>query len=151
MKNTNYKVPFKTYSTMNKILIFILLMVLIAGCKLNSNQTFINDNIPSEVKNEIIKFDNQITDAIKANNTEKIKDIFADKLIEEVGQSKIDSIFNLINQVLGKKEYKYKDQFYIQNTTKNVSNTIFSGLSNDDDYIIHYKALNKKILRCLLS
>jgi hypothetical protein len=118
---------------------------LFVGCKLNSNQTFINDNIPTEIKEKINQLDSKVTSAVKQNNTEILKDIFADKLIDEVGQTKIDSIFNLVNQVLGEKEFKHKDQFYIKNTTKNVSNTIFSGLSNDDDYIVHYKALNKNM------
>lgn len=137
---------------MNKTIIFFLTLIilLLAGCKLNSNKTFKNDNIPSDIKIKIVQLDNHIIKAIKTNNLENLKHVFSDKLIEKVGQEKIDSIFNITNQILFDKDFKYKDQIYIENTTKNVSNTIFSGLTDDYDYIIHYQALNKKMFISML-
>jgi hypothetical protein len=117
---------------------------------LNSNQTFKNGNIPNDVKNEIVKLDQKVIKAIKNNDVNLLKDVFSEKLMEKIDQSKNDSIFNFINEVLKDKEFKYKDQLYVINTTKNVSNTIFSGLTDDYDYIINYQALNKEMFISML-
>ena len=133
------------------ILISLSILILIQGCKLNSNQTFKNDNIPSKIKNEIANLDKQVIKAIKNNNPDLAKNIFSEKLMETVGKSKLDSIFEFTNEILKDKQFDYKDQLYIENTTMNVSNTIFSGLANSDyDYIVHYKALNKKMFISML-
>ena len=133
------------------IWIALSICILIQGCKLNSNQTFKNDNIPGTIKREIVELDKQVIKAIKNNNTDLAKNIFSEKLIETAGKSKLDSIFKFTNGFLKDKEFEYKDQFYIENTTKNVSNTIFSGLAKSDfDYTVHYLALNKKMFISML-
>lgn len=138
---------------MNIKTIWIALSIcfLVQGCKLNSNQTFKNENIPSTIKKEIVELDKQVIKAIQNNNPDLAKNVFSEKLMETVGKSKLDSIFEFTNRILKDKEFEYKDQFYIENTTKNVSNTIFSGLANNDyDYIVHYMALNKKMFISML-
>ncbi len=133
------------------IWIALLISILIHGCKLNSNQTFKNENIPGTIKREIVELDKQVIKAIQNNNTDLAKNVFSEKLIETAGKSKLDSIFEFANGFLKDKEFEYKDQFYIENTTKNVSNTIFSGLANSDfDYTVHYLALNKKMFISML-
>ena len=133
------------------IWIALSICILIQGCKLNSNQTFKNDNIPGTIKREIVELDKQVIKAIKNNNTDLAKNIFSEKLIETAGKSKLDSIFKFTNGFLKDKVFEFKDQFYIENTTKNVSNTIFSGLAKSDfDYTVHYLALNKKMFISML-
>lgn len=133
------------------IWIVLSIFILIQGCKLNSNQTFKNENIPSSIKKEIVELDKQVIKAIQNNNPDLAKNVFSEKLMESVGKSKLDSIFEFTSGILKNKEFEYKDQLYIENITKNVSNTIFSGLANSDyDYIVHYKALNKKMFISML-
>lgn len=130
----------------NKFLTILVLAILISGCqvKLNNNQTYINENIPKDVRTEIGQLDNQIFEAIKNNQTDKISDILSSKLIEN-GGDKLDSIFNILSGLLANVDFKKLDNLYVVNETDNVSNTIFSGLTEDDDYIIHYKALDKNV------
>ncbi len=133
------------------IWVSLSICILIQGCKLNNNQTFKNENIPSTIKKEIVELDKKLINAIQNNNPELAKNVFSEKLMEKVGKAKLDSIFEFTNEILKDKEFEYKDQLYIENTKKNVSNTIFSGLANNDyDYIVHYKAINKKMFISML-
>lgn len=132
------------------ILNILTLIVLLTGCKLNRNRTFINENIPEDIRTKITELDNRVIEALKRNDSKAIENVFSVKLIEEIGYSKIDSIFNITTQAVRDKKFKSKDQFYINNTNNNVPNTIFSGLTDDNDYIIHYTALNKNMFISLL-
>ncbi|MGE5437621.1 MAG: hypothetical protein ACM3O3_10370 [Syntrophothermus sp.] len=131
---------------MIKILRFLILVLLAWGCqaKLNTNKTYLNDNIPNEILSEISPLDSRVIQAIKANHPNDLKDIISAKLLENAG-NKLDSIFNVTSGFLKEVEFKKMDYLYVVNAVKDVSNTIFSGLTNENDYIIHYKALEKDI------
>lgn len=131
---------------LQNLLFLISMTSLIIGCtiKPNTNKTYINDNIPSNIYKEISDLDNKIFQAIKSNNPQTISDIFSPKLLEN-GGDKMDSIFQVTSGFLNDADIKKLDDLYVENATQNVSNTIFSGLTNDDDYIIHYKALTKNV------
>lgn len=135
-----------------KTIQLFLLLFLAIGCqvKMNNNQTFINDNISSNIKSDIMLHDNRIIEAIKTNQPNVINDIFSGKLIEQSGDD-LDTIFNVTYEILKDAEFKKLDYLYVINATDNVSNTIFSGMTGDDDYIIHYKALNKNVFISLYT
>jgi len=137
---------------MNKTLLLaaIYFLLIFSGCEVNKNSTFINENIPEDIKNTVSEIDNKVIEAIKANDYDSFKSKLSDKLKEQKGDANIRSLFNKVSMLLKDKGFKYKDQFYVVNKDKNVSNTIFSGFSADNDYIVNYRALNNKMFISLL-
>ena len=131
---------------MIKMLKFLILVLLVWGCQIkpNTNKTYINDDIPSDIRSEISPLDSRVIQAIKFNRPYDLRDILSTKLLEDEA-NKLDSIFNLISGILKNVEFIKFDNFYVVNAVKDVSNTIFSGLTSDDDYIIHYKAFEKEM------
>lgn len=131
---------------LQNLFLMTMLIILVIGCTIKPNiyKTFINDNIPSNIQREISSIDNKVIQAIKNNNPQAISEIFSPKLLKN-GGDKLDSIFNVTSGILKGGDIKKLDDLYVENATQNVSNTIFTGLSNEDDYIIHYKALTKNV------
>ena len=70
------------------------IMIFIIGCtiKPNINKTFINSNIPENIKSDISDLDGKVIQAIISNSPETVSDIFSPKLMES-GTEKLDSIF----------------------------------------------------------
>ncbi|NOU62242.1 hypothetical protein [Marinifilum caeruleilacunae] len=135
---------------MIRYLTLILFIGLLAGCKFNKNQTYRNDNIPASIVKKINQLDLKVIEAIQQDDTKSLESVLSDKLLENVGQNKIDSIFKIVSRTLKEKDFKKKDQFYVENANKDVSNSIFSGLKSEDDYIVQYKAMNKKMFISIL-
>lgn len=124
----------------------IVITVLLTNCqvKLNNNKTLINEDIPSSIRKEINDLNSKVFYAIGANNPSSVKKLFSDKLLES-GWNIVDSIFNVTSELIQGCEIKKLDEMFVVNANKNVSNTIMPSLSNNDGYILHYKALNKEV------
>ena len=76
---------------MIKVLKFSILVLLVWRCQtsLNINKTYLNDNIPSKIRSEILTLDSRVIQAIKTNRPNDLKDLFSTKLIENSG-NKLD-------------------------------------------------------------
>jgi hypothetical protein len=131
---------------MIRIIKFLAFIVILNGCqvKLNNNQTFINSNIPDNIRSDIMPLDNKVIQAIKSNRPNDLKDLYSQKLLEN-SENKLDSLFNVTSGLLKDCEIRKLDYLYVVNAQKDVLNTVFSGLTGDNDYILHYKALENDI------
>jgi hypothetical protein len=128
------------------ILWFLTLILLTGSCqlKLNNTKTFIDDNIPQRVISEIFPLEKRTIDAIQQGRTNSVKDIISDAL-KEKREINLDSIFKVVSGIIIDSKFKKISNLYVENATINVLNTIFSGLTSDYDYILHYKALTKNV------
>jgi len=127
----------------NKIFGLLILVFLLLGCQIKQNtyRTFVDDNIPNNIKSEVLSLDNRIIEAIKSNHPKNISDLISQKLLEN-GRDNLDSLLCFSYKILKDAKFKKLNYLYVENSTNNVSNTIFSGFKSETDYIIHYKAIN---------
>lgn len=122
----------------------IILLFCMFSCKPNINKTYIGENIPKNVKSEIKALNDELFKAIQEKNTENIKELMSESLLEKSNEAIDSMLLLLFSETENVNLYNIKNDFYIENSTKNVSNTIFSGLSDDYDYSFAYYALNEE-------
>ena len=137
---------------MNRVLKIGVLMLTMCflGCKPNTAKTYIDKNIPANTKSEISALNEKLFKALKNDNKQKVKDLLSTVFLKE-GSVGLDSVIETAHRyILDANSYSVSKEFYIENSTENVSNTIFSGLSGDYDYIFHYLALNKEMYISML-
>lgn len=133
----------------NLILLTILSVFGLQSCNVGTTGTWKDENIEQSLKNEIETLDKKVLEAVTTNNIELLKSIMSDKLLEKSG----DNIGQLIEQassVITTTDYKVLNQFQAKNSTTGIGNTIMSGVSELNDYIIHYQALNEEMFISLL-
>lgn len=136
---------------MKNIISFLFSILILSSCKPNIKKWSKNENIPKEIKSEIDKLNTLLIRSIKNNTTKEIKTTFSEKLINKIGISEIDSLFNQISPLLKNEKFKEMDSYYVINTNSNVSNTILSGTNEKIDYNIVYRALNEKMFISLFK
>jgi hypothetical protein len=119
------------------------------SCKLGTTGTTTNENIPNSIKEEINELDAKVLKAITTKDIESLKEIMSDKLLAKSG-NEINKLIEQISEVIKTTEYQIVDQFYIQNSTSGLGNTVMSGVSGIEDYIIQYQALNDEMFLSLI-
>jgi hypothetical protein len=137
---------------MNRVLKIgvLMLTMCILGCKPNTAKTFIDKSIPENTKSEISVLNEKLFKALKDDDKQKVKELLSTVFLKE-GSVGLDSVIETAHRyILEANSYSVAKEFYIENSTENVSNTIFSGLSGDYDYIFHYLALNKEMYISML-
>jgi len=130
-------------------LLVTIMLIAIEGCNTGTSGVYQNENIQSDVKNEIKTLDQEILKAITTNNITLMESLMSEKLLEKVG-SDIGSFVKQGNDIIKSNEYDILDQYYVINSTTNIGNVVVSGVENLDDYIIHYQALNEKMFISLI-
>lgn len=132
---------------------FILLTILTAfglhSCNVGTTGTWKDENIEQSLKNEIETLDKKVLEAVTTNNAGLLKSIMSDKLLEKSGEN-IDQLIEQASSVITTTDYKILNQFQAKNSTTRIGNTIISGVSGLNDYIIHYQALNEEMFISLL-
>lgn len=78
-----------------------------------------------------------------------VKSLMSDKLLEK-GVSDLDKLINQISSSFKANSYRILDQYNVHNSTTGIGNTLPSGISGDNDYVINYQALNKEMYVSLL-
>jgi hypothetical protein len=102
-----------------------------------------DENIDPKVKNEINDFNNHIIDGLATKNPEKIKSVASEKLLE---QSKdLESLVTLGNWKIDPTKFQIKNQFHLKKSADGTDSRVFTGLTEDHDYTIHFKAINKEM------
>jgi hypothetical protein len=135
---------------MRNILFLILaLSMLFQSCKVGTSGSWIDENIPTELKNEINKLDKAVVKAVTDKNSDHLKANLSKVLIEKSGKD-IDNLIEQIANVISNPNYQVLNQFYVKNTTTGVGNTVISGVGETNDYVIHYQALNKEMFISIL-
>ncbi|UBM58600.1 hypothetical protein LAG90_17510 [Marinilongibacter aquaticus] len=128
----------------NLILFTILTTLGLQSCNVGSTGTWKDENIQQSLKNEIEKLDKKVLEAVTTNNTDLLKSVMSDKLLEKSGDN-LDQLIEQASTVITSPEYEVLNQFQAKNSNTGIGNTILSGVSGLNDYIIHYQALNEEM------
>ncbi|MEQ9286909.1 MAG: hypothetical protein RIG77_08380 [Cyclobacteriaceae bacterium] len=132
--------------------LFLLAILTVLGfqsCNVGTTSTWQDDNIEPSLKNEIEMLDKKVLEAVTTNNSELLKSIMSDKLLEKSGDN-INQLLEQAGNVFTTTDYKILNQFQVKNLTTGIGNTVLSGISGLNDYIIHYQALNEEMFISIL-
>ncbi len=130
---------------MKKFLILLSLVIFgLQSCNVGTSETWKDENIDASLKREIETLDNKVIEAIASNNTMLLKKIMSEKLLEKSGKN-IGQLIEQVGRVISSKNFNILNQYHVKNSTTGIGNTVLSGISKENDYIIHYQALNKEI------
>lgn len=131
------------------ILLTIITAFGLQGCNVGTTGTWKDENIEQGLKSEIETLDKKVLEAVTTNNVDLLKSIMSDKLLEKSG-SDIGQLIEQASRVITTTDYKVLNQFQSKNSTTGIGNTIVSGVSGLNDYVIHYQALNEEMFISLL-
>lgn len=131
------------------ILLTIITAFGLQGCNVGTTGTWKDENIEQGLKSEIETLDKKVLEAVTTNNVDLLKSIMSDKLLEKSG-SDIGQLIEQASSVITTTDYKVLNQFQSKNSTTGIGNTIVSGVSGLNDYVIHYQALNEEMFISLL-
>lgn len=133
----------------NLILLTILIAFGLQSCNVGTTGSWKDENIEQSLKNEIESLDKKVVEAVTTKNTDLLKSIMSDKLLEK-SVDNIDQLIEQASSVITTTDYKVLNQFQAKNSTTGIGNTIISGVSELNDYVIHYQALNEEMFISLL-
>jgi hypothetical protein len=132
-----------------QIITIILSIILFQSCKLGTTGTTMNENISAHLKAEIKELDKKVLKAIVENNVEDLKSFMSSKLLEKSG-NEIEKLIEKVSGIIESNEYEIIDQYFVQNSTSGLGNTVMSGIDGIDDYVIQYQALNDEMFISLI-
>lgn len=132
-----------------KTLLIILTVLTLQSCNLGTSGTWENDNIDKDKKEQIKVLNDKLFKAIISNDVAGVKSLMSDKLLEK-GVSDLDKLINQISFSFKANSYRILDEYNVHNSTTGIGNTLPSGISGDNDYVINYQALNKEMYVSLL-
>lgn len=135
---------------MRKLIILTILIAFgLQSCKLGTMGTWKDENIEPGLKSEIKALDKKVIEAVTTKNAKLLKSIMSDQLLKK-SAGNIDQIIEQASNVISSSDYKILNQYQTKNSTEGIGNTIISGMSELNDYIIHYKALNEEMFISLI-
>lgn len=132
-----------------KTLLLILTVLTLQSCNLGTSGTWKNDNIDKDKKEQIKVLNDKLLKAIISNNVPGIKALMSDKLLEN-GASDLDKLINQVSTSFKSDSYRILDEYNVHNSTTGIGNTLPSGISGDNDYVVNYQAMNKEMYVSLL-
>jgi len=132
-----------------KILLLFVSILLLQSCNIGTSGTWKNESIEKDKKEEIKLLNDKLFKAIMNNDAKGVRALLADKLIEKNG-AQIDKLINDISTSYKSESYRILDEYNVQNSSINIGNTLLSGASKDNDYVVNYLALNKDMYTSLL-
>jgi len=135
---------------MKNLCLLLFLCAFLPGC--DGSGGFVmwkNNDIDSNIRKEIRALNNDLLSALNDNNIEVIKGLMSDTLLAKANIDWEDMVLH-ISGLFRMEKYDIKDEYYVKNATTGVINTLPSGLSEDNDYIIRYKAMNNEMYVSLL-
>jgi hypothetical protein len=138
-----------------KVLLIILTVLTFQSCNLGTSGTpgisgtWKNDNIDRNKREEIKILNDKLFKAIISNDVAGVKALLSDKLLEKVAND-LDKLINEVSGSFKSNSYRILDEYNVYNTKTDIDNTLPSGITNDNDYVIKYLALNKEMYVSLL-
>lgn len=134
---------------MQRTVLFILIVLASQSCNLGSSGTWKNKNIDQDKREQIEIINGKLIKAIVNNDVAGVRELLSEKLLEN-GNSDLEQLINQMSTHLKSDAYTVLDEYNVHNSTTGVINTLPSGVSSDNDYVISYKALNKEMYVSLL-
>lgn len=134
---------------MQKTILLILTVLTLQSCNVGTSGTWKNDNIDKDKKEQIKVLNDKLFKAITSNDLDGVKVLMSDKLLEKDG-SDLAKLINQVSSMFKSDSYRILDEYNVLNSTTGLNNTLPSGISGDNDYVINYQALNKEMYVSLL-
>lgn len=103
-----------------------------------------DDNIDPKIKAKIYKLNNQFVEGFTKSNPDTVFDICSDKLLE-TGKNDLNMLILQMGKNYLKEDFKILNDFYNKSTTKNSRTRVLTGLSDNHDYSIGFKAINNEV------
>ncbi|CAH0169478.1 MULTISPECIES: hypothetical protein [unclassified Pedobacter] len=132
-----------------KTFLVVTLFLMFQGCKAGTSEILKNEKINQNTRAQLSALNNKLFKAIAGNDAATVKAMMSDKLLEK-DEGNIEKLVKDASASLSAKNYSLLDEYHVKNSTTGVGNTLFSGLAGNNDYIIHYLALNKEMYVSLL-
>jgi hypothetical protein len=126
---------------MKQGLIIISGLLLLMSCSVGGQWS--DENIDPKVKAEINEFNKHIIDGLSTKDPEKIKSVASDKLLEQAKD--LETMVTSGNWTIDPTKFRIKNQFYLKKSADGTDSRVFTGLTGDHDYTIHFKAINKEM------
>lgn len=130
-------------------LLLILTVLTFQRCNFGTFGTWKNDNINKDKREQIKVLNDKLLKAITSNDVAGVKALMSDILLEKRA-SEVDTLINQVNAYFKSDSFRILDEYYVKNSTTGIDNTLTSGITGDNDYLIQYKALNKEMYVSLL-
>jgi hypothetical protein len=121
------------------LFVFFILLTL-TSCSIDG--AWRDNNIDPKIKAEINELDKKVVEAFATNNPQIIRDIASDKLLEK--SNDLDKIFASRTAKDDRQNFQIKNQFYLKKSSIGTDSKAFTGLTEDHDYTINFKALNRE-------
>jgi len=135
---------------MNYLISLSILTALgLQSCNVGTSGTWKDENIEQSLKDEIQTLDKIVIEAVTTKDPDLLRSIMSDKLLEKSGEN-IDQLIEQAANMIKTTDYIILNQFQVKNSTTGIGNTVLSGISGMNDYVIHYQALNKDMFISLL-
>jgi len=131
----------------HRTLLFILTFIAFQSCNVGTSGIWKNDNIEKEKKAQVKVLNDKLFNSIASNDATNLKAIMSDSLLQQGGD--MNNFVNQVHAVFKADSYRILDEYYVQNSTTGITNTI-PGISGDNSYVINYLALNKEMFVSLL-
>ncbi len=125
----------------NLVITIFSSLLLVVSCRIGTSSYFSNEEIDVSLRNEINQLDALILESLVDSSLTTFTNFMSPKLKEIVGDE-IETLFNEARLAYTTKEYEIVDQYHVKNSTSNLSNTLFSGVSGQDDYFVNLQSLN---------
>ena len=133
------------------ILILFCAGITLQSCDFGLHRTYKNNNIASDIKQEIAPLNKKLFNALVSGNKPAIKNLMSPGLADNLGL-RLDTIVNMCNHFFAnQKDFSVLDEYYVRNLSEGTENIVASERGNINDYKISYKAMNKEMFVALLK
>jgi hypothetical protein len=130
-------------------LLIILTVFIIESCKSGTSETWKNDHIDKHKRDQISVLNAKLFKGIINNDLTAVKELLSADLLAKSG-TELEQLLNQVSSSFKSDSYRILDEYNIKNSNTGLINTIPSGLTGDNDYVIQFQALNKEMYVSLL-
>jgi hypothetical protein len=131
------------------VILAILTISILQSCSVGTSRQWKDESIEQSLRNEIQDLDTRVIESIRTNDPSHVKTIMSDMLLKQSG-SNISQLIGQVASAVDDSDYETLNQFHVKNSTTGIRNTVISGVSQRNDFVINYQALNKEMFISLL-
>lgn len=129
---------------LGKLLLLFLSILMFQSCQPNSTSMNVNKGIKKKIRKEIKVLNDQLIKSISDKNINGLKVLLSDDVLKKDG-FEIEKTINELNATLQSNKYKILNEYQVKSSSTGNLNTIDSGDSDINDYLIMYQTLNEEM------
>jgi len=134
---------------LKKLLITLIIFISFQACNVGGSGIWKNENIDKAKRDEIHALNEKLFKSIINNDVAAVRSLMSGKLLEK-GSIDLDQLIKRMSSSIEADNYRTLDEYNVKNSTTGIANTLPSGFSGDNDYVIKYQALNKEMYVSLI-